>query len=169
MPPIEFNAPWSRSLRIGTAIFIAIFCVLILLGFSRLLGEVPRLIMILLPSVILVTSLAAAIRGYVLTEHEIEIRRLGWTTRLPLDTLQSVEGKADALNNSVRLFANGGLFSFTGWFWNRQLKLFRAYATDPSRSVVLRYPNKTIVITPHDPQQFIVRARTFLRAAQFPH
>jgi hypothetical protein len=33
---------------------------------------------------------------------------------------------------------------------------------------VLRYPERTIVITPHDPQQFIMRAGTFIKIAGFP-
>ena len=65
-------------------------------------------------------------------------------------------------------FGNGGLFSITGRFWNRKLGRYRALATDPSRAIVLRYPKRTIVITPHDPQHFIMRARTFLKVADFP-
>jgi hypothetical protein len=103
--------------------------------------------------------------GYRLTEHEIQVRRLGWITTLPLATLRSVEGNADAMQGSLRLFGNGGLFSYTGLFWNRKLRLYRVFATDPARSVVLRYPKRTIVITPHDPQQFIVRARALLKTA----
>ena len=63
------------------------------------------------------------------------------------------------MRGSVRVFGNGGLFSITGRFWNRKLGWYRAYATDPSRAVVLRYPKRTVVITPHDPQHFIMRAR----------
>ena len=67
---------------------------------------------------------------------------------------------------------HGGLgdqpFSFSGEFWNRRLGRFRALATDPQRAVVLRYSRRTVVITPHDPQQFIMRARTVLKTSQFP-
>jgi hypothetical protein len=71
------------------------------------------------------------------------------------------------MRGSLRLLGNGGLFSFSGEFWNRRLGRYRALATDPSRAVVLRYPGRTIVITPHDPQQFIMRARTLLSTSQF--
>jgi hypothetical protein len=72
------------------------------------------------------------------------------------------------MRGSIRVLANGGVFSFTGRFWNRKLGWYRAFATDPSRAVVLRYPKRTIVITPHDPQHFIMRARTLLKVAEFP-
>jgi hypothetical protein len=74
----------------------------------------------------------------------------------------------DALRGAWRVFGNGGLFSFTGEFWSRKLGRFRALATDPERAVVLRWPKRTIVITPHDPQQFIMRAGTLLKTAGFP-
>jgi hypothetical protein len=82
--------------------------------------------------------------------------------------LQSVEGKAEILARAFRLFANAGVFGYAGIYWSFELKTFRVYATDPSRAVLLRYRHKKIVITPHDPQHFIVRARTFLKTADFP-
>jgi hypothetical protein len=60
------------------------------------------------------------------------------------------------------------LFSYTGFHWRKKLGFYRVYATDPDRAVVLRYPKRTIVITPHDPQAFIIRVRTLLKTADFP-
>jgi hypothetical protein len=76
------------------------------------------------------------------------------------------------MRGSAFLLANPGVLSLTGTFWNSQLKLYRAYAyafaTDPSRAVILRYPNRTIAITPHDPQHFVIRARTPMKTASYP-
>lgn len=121
-----------------------------------------------LPLVILLSAIPFMVRGYVLTEEALVVKRSGWSTRLLLRDLQSVAGDAEAMRGSLRLWANGGLFSFTGEFWNRRLGRYRALATDPQRAVVLRYPRRTIVITPHDPQHFIMRARTLLKTAQYP-
>jgi hypothetical protein len=107
-----------------------------------------------------------AVRGYTLTETEIHVKRLGRTTRLALRALTAVDGKADAMDGSVCLLANPGLFSVTGYFWNRRLKFYRAYVTDPSRAVILRFTNRVLVITPHDPQHFIMRARTLMKTAE---
>jgi hypothetical protein len=168
MQPIEFRAPWSKPLRIVTAVTTAILLatsLLILLlshkgtGLMLLIGVVPLLL--------LAIAIPCAVRGYVLTDQAIIVRRVGWRTRLPLSGLQSVSGDANAMRGSLRLLGNGGLFSFSGEFWNRRLGRYRALATDPSRAVVLRYPGRTIVITPHDPQQFIMRARTLLSTSQF--
>jgi hypothetical protein len=120
-----------------------------------------------IPLAILFAAIRCMILGYRLTEKDIQVKRLGWVTTLPLESLKSVEGNVEAMTGSLRLFGNGGLFSISGFFWNRQLKLYRAYATDPSRAVVLRYPKRIVVITPHDPQHFIMRAKTLMKTAEF--
>ena len=51
---------------------------------------------------------------------------------------------------------NGGLFSFGGQGCkNRRLGRFEAYATDPGRSVVLRFPGRVVVVTPDEPDAFV--------------
>ncbi len=131
------------------------------------IGMVARVSLIGVVLVVLLGSAALMVRGYTLTQDEVVVRRMGWATRLPLATLQSVEGKADAMQGSLRLFGIGGLFSYWGWYWNRRLGRYFAFATDTSRCVILRYPNRTVVITPHDPQQFIMRARTLLKTTAY--
>ena len=120
-------------------------------------------LLVVLPVVTLALSYRFRVCGYTLTSDAILIERGGWSTHLPLAGLRAVEGDAEAMGGSLRLFGNGGLFALTGLFWNRRIGRYRAYATDPSRAVILRYVDRKIVITPHDPQQFIMRARTALK------
>jgi hypothetical protein len=167
---IEFRAPWSKELRAATAVSLGVLIVVMaaaILSRSRapLLASV---LLIALPLLISVATFASRVRGYLLDEDSITVQRGGWNTRLPLIGLRSVTGDAEAMRGSIRVFGNGGLFAYTGEFWNRKLGRYRALATDPSRAIVLRYPKRTIVITPHDPQHFIMRARTFLKVADFP-
>jgi hypothetical protein len=126
------------------------------------------ILLLALPPLIVAEAFAARVRGYTLTEQEVIVHRGFWDTRLALAGLRSVSGDADAMRGSARVFGNGGLFSITGRYWNRKLGWYRAFATDQSRAVILRYADRTIVITPHDPQQFIMRAGTFIRIAGFP-
>ncbi len=170
MAPVEFRAPWARSLRISTIVSTLVLFAIAAIGCfaGESIGLAWTITLIGMPIAILFAAAPTMVLGYRLTEHEIQIKRLGWMTTLPLATLVSVEGKADAMQGSIRFLGNGGLFPLTGLFWNRQLKLYRAYATDPSRAVILRYPNRIIVITPHDPQHFIVRARTLMKTAAYP-
>jgi len=159
----EFSAPWGRSLRVATAAAIAILLTVMLAGAFIAPRHVlaARAAMTLLPPLVLLGALPFMVRGYTLTETDIEIQRLGWRTVLPLAGLASVVGEPGGLRGSVRLFGNGGLFAMSGWFWNRRIGRFRAYATDPGRAVLLRYRDgRRVVLTPHDVQHFIVRVRT---------
>ena len=158
----RFSAPWSRSLRVLTTAAVALLLALVLIGV--LVGPrqswVWRMAMVGLPLVILVGSLLFMVRGYVLTESQIEVQRLGWSTVLPFAGLAAVSGEPQGLRGSLRLFGNGGLFGISGWFWNRRIGRFRAYATDPERAVLLRYRDgRKVLVTPHDVQHFIVRVR----------
>ncbi len=170
MTTIEFRAPWSRTVRATTVLSLVILALPMLAALFAPIQPplMAAIILIALPPLLVAAAFSARVRGYTLTEQGITVRRGMWNTRLPLVGLRSVTGDADAMSGSIRLFGNGGLFSISGRFWNRKLGWYRALATDPSRAVVLRYPDRTVVITPHDPQQFIMRAGTFIRFAGFP-
>jgi hypothetical protein len=164
----EFSAPWSRSLRLVTALSVALLLTVALTGL--VLGPrwplAWRMAMVGVPLVVLLGALVFTVRGYVLTESQIEVRRLGWSTTLPYAGLAAVTGEPDGLRGSLRLFGNGGLFAISGWFWNRRIGRFRAYATDPQRAVLLRYRDGSkVLVTPHDVQHFIVRLRSLANIA----
>jgi Bacterial PH domain len=170
MQPIEFAAPWGVQLKRASVFSVAVLGVVFCAGLFSLGAEASWFassVLLMLPIAVLAGALPFVVRGYVLLDDALVVERLGWRTRLPLAGLESVGGDVEAMRGSIRLLGNGGLFSFTGEFWNRRLGRYRALATDPERAVVLRYPNRTIVITPHDPQHFIMRARTLMKHADF--
>jgi hypothetical protein len=77
--------------------------------------------------------------------------------------LETVTGEPEGLKGSLRLFGNGGRSALPGGFWNRRLGRFRAYATDPSRVVPLRYADgRKFMVTPGDVQHLIVQVRAVL-------
>jgi hypothetical protein len=164
-PAIEFKAPWSRSLRSISSFAIAfLLAATLAAAFAWWRTRVPlAMLAIVLPPLILMLCVLCIVRGYVLTSEEIVVKRLGWMNRLPIEGLISVGGDNEAMLGSWRLLGNGGLLSYSGYFWSRRTGRYRAFATDPSRAVVLCYPQRKIVITPDDPQRFIVRLRTQLK------
>jgi hypothetical protein len=164
----EFRAPWSRSVRLATIFSVSILLLIPTIGiFARPgAGGLWWSGMVGLPVLVLLTTLPFMVRGYVLTESTLEIRRLGWTTTLPLAGLEKASGDVELVRGSLRVFGNGGLFSITGWFWNRRVGFYRAYATDLSRAVFLKYRNRRpVLITPHDTQHFLVRVRKLISMA----
>ena len=158
----EFSAPWSRSLRrlTATAVIVLVSVTLASLLVTPRLPLPARVALVGAPLLVLLLAPLFMVRGYIVTESQIEVRRLGWRTVLPLAGLAAVTGEPEGMRGSLRLLGNGGLFAICGWFWNRRIGRYRAYATDPERAVLLRYRDGTkVVLTPHDVQHFIVRVR----------
>jgi len=108
-----------------------------------------------LPLVILVGSAPFTIRGYTVTSDAILVHRLFWTTRLPFSGLESAKFEPEAMRGSIRTFGNGGLFSITGYYYNRALGAYRAFVTDQHRTVVLHYSRRTVVVSPSSPEEFV--------------
>jgi hypothetical protein len=165
---LEFRAPWSRSLKTASRIAVAILLGIAVAGIVLMPARIPlvRVFMVAVPVFFLMSALLFMVSGYSLTATALEVRRPLWTTTYALADLVSVAGDSEALRGSLRLFGNGGLFSFTGIFWNKKLGLFHAYGTDPERAVVLKFRTRMIVVTPDDTQRFIVRVRTQLATRQ---
>jgi hypothetical protein len=165
---LEFRAPWSRSLKSASCIALFILLGIAVAGIVLMPARMPlvRVFMAAVPVCFLVSALLFRVSGYSLSASALEVQRPLWTTRYALADLVSVAGDSDALQGSLRLFGNGGLFSFTGIFWNKRLGLFHAYGTDPERAVVLKFRKRMIVVTPDDTQRFIVRVRTHLATRQ---
>jgi len=111
-------------------------------------------------------SLLFAIRGYDLEPADLLVRRPLWSNRLPLRDLRVAWAGPEAMKGSIRLFGNGGLFSFSGLFYNRRLGRYRAFATDPRNSVVLQFPERTLVITPEGPLEFLSSLRLYCPEAR---
>ena len=162
MNPNTFKAPWGKTLcwmSAFTAVIIPAVAVPILLK-----APVGWLIALILPAAALFI-----VRSYAIEPNVLAIRRLLWTTRLPLAGLQSAELSPNVMRGSLRLFGNGGIFSITGLFRNRALGNYRAFVTDLKRTVVLRFPKRIIVVSPECPEKFVAEISRFaFRAAPLP-
>jgi hypothetical protein len=161
-PRARFRAPWG-GLLIATSVTLAA----VLIGASLLmLSVLPRrasglrLLAALLPPAVVFLSLGFTVRGYVLTHTELIIERFGWRNRFPLATLGEVTVDPQAMEKTLRLLGNGGLFVFCGWYRNRKLGLYRAFITDPRRCVVLKFAGRAVVVTPESPEAFAREAQS---------
>ncbi len=151
-----FRAPWCKALWAASAVITAL-----LLGVAAI--PVPGAFWVrLFPLAILVGTVPFVVRSYTIQNDTLLIRRLFWDTRIDLSGLRAVRFDPAALKWSIRTCGNSGLFSITGWYWNRQLKAYRAYATDPARVVVLTFDTRRIVVTPENPEEFVRELSTRL-------
>lgn len=150
--PSEFRAPWCTTLKAVTFTLVAIAIALTIaaiVGRPALPWAAP-----LLSAILLLCSLST-IRRYSITKDAIIIHRLFWNVRLPTKDLTSASADPRAIHGSLRTFGIGGCFSWSGWYWNRSLRSYRAFVTDPHSAVILRWPNRTAVLSPDDPTRFI--------------
>jgi hypothetical protein len=157
--PMEFGAPWGRFVKLATGLVG-----LIVLGmlFAPLAAEwvapgKARWVWLIPVGGVLIFGITSlfAVRGYRLTPRELWIQRLVWWTRLPLKDLTGAEPDPGAFQKTLRKAGNGGYLAITGWFWSRRLGHFRAFVTDTQRSVVLRFKDRVVVISPDDPEAFV--------------
>ncbi len=154
-----YGAPWSKWL-VAISVLATLICLGIVVGMPF-----PRPSFWLragLPLLLLIAALFM-VRGYTVTPTEIMIHRLGWVTHLPLVNLESVRAAPSCMRFARRLWGNGGLYSFTGLYRTKVLGYFRAFVTDGMRTVVLRFPSKTVVISPDDPNDFVQYVSGFCR------
>jgi hypothetical protein len=94
------------------------------------------------------------VRGYTVTPEAILVHRLLWSTRVPRAGLQSARRERQSWWRGIRI-GNGGFFSFTGWRWSPGLGFYRVFATNAADRVVLRYPHRTVVVSPSPPDDFV--------------
>ena len=151
---MTFQAPWSTTLKWISGAVTTLLAGMSVFFLGVLLQEQNAILLAGLPPLIVLAGASAfTVRGYELDRQGLHVKRLIWTTHVPLDSLQSVEVDPEAMKGSLRLFGNGGLFAFSGLFRNKKLGNFRAFATDPKRSVVLDLGQRKVVVTPDRPSR----------------
>jgi len=149
-----YQAPWGRLLIFMSSLLV-LLSIASVVGLPLVLGnESLGMLQWMLP-VIVLCCLPFMIRSYAITDDDILIRRLFWTTRLSRRDLESAEVLPKVMNKSLRTCGNGGGFSFTGWYWCKSLGFYRAFVTDLNRTVVLRFVHRTVVLSPNQPEDFV--------------
>ena len=154
----HFKATWGKALHIiswcTTALFVALPVTLFLQPHPHPGQTGLRLIGLLL-LLLLLGCLLLTVRGYAITPGTLLIHRLLWKTRIDLAYFRSATPDPEAFKGALRIFGNGGLFSFTGFYWSKRLGLFRAYASCLHHCVVLRFTGRKVVVSPDDPADFV--------------
>ena len=98
-------------------------------------------------------------RRYRLTEDALVVERPFRTVRLPLAGLKEATHDRDAMRGAWKIRGNQGLGTITGRFWSKRLGRFDAYLSDREHAVVLRWPDRCVVISPEQHSFFIETVR----------
>ena len=166
LPDAEFApAPPGTRIRLTTlfsfvAVFVAITVVLVLMLRDRhpppgpVVGGTA-----IVPAAFYIGWLVSRIRRYRLVGNELRIELALRTVRFPLAGLIGVDLDREAMRGAWRTCGNDGLGAITGRFRSKRLGPFRAYLTDVEHAVVLRWPDRCVVISPHQHSYFIEAVR----------
>ena len=150
-----FRAPWGKCL-----VWVSVLSVGLVLGMGSWITTLPgprsvAYVPLALFAGLVLGAALFTIRGYTVTPDAILVHRLFWATRLPREGLVSVTSEPKVMNRSLRICGNGGMLSFSGWFWSKRLGRYKAYVTDLNRTVVIRWEKRTAVVSPEDPEGFV--------------
>jgi hypothetical protein len=101
----------------------------------------------------------ARIRRYRLSGAELQVLLPLRTVRFPLAGLQEVAPDRDALRGARKVAGNDGIGAISGRFRSRRLGRFHAYVTDREHAVVLRWPDRGLVVSPDQTAWFVETVR----------
>jgi hypothetical protein len=151
-----FTAPWGSLLKVLSLGFSVLMLLAALGASTQLLAPtLSRAFITLLPLAILLGCALFTVRGYRLRGDALWVGRLFWSTRVNLRGLRDARIDPQAASWSLRVFGNGGLFSFSGWYWNRRLGRYRMFATNFRQPVVLDLGSRRVVVSPGDAGRFV--------------
>ena len=163
-------APWSTLLKVASAL-----STLLLAGVSYAawraapatgLAHAVGTAVAVVPIGVALSALLFMVTGYEVDAQRLRVGRPLWATAFPLEGLSRAWKDPDVIKGSLRVVGNGGLFSFSGLFWSRRLGRYRLYATDLKRAVVLVTPERILVVTPADPDEFLRHIQMLLPGVQ---
>ena len=165
--PVRFSAPLGLRVRLTTTACIALCPVLAVVVFAlHHRGIIPAdarwpalLAPVAILAVLIPVILTAWVRGFRVEAGTLVVERVFRTVRLPLAGLTSAALESDALRGAIKLFGNDGAGAITGWFASKRLGRFRAFVTDLDNAVVLRWADRTIVVSPDRPASFVSAIR----------
>ena len=166
-------APWSTALKVtsslGTVLVLGVGiaayrAIPTPAGFTHHFGLAVALVF----PVMLVFCLLFTVNGYAVSPSHLEVVRLLWSTKIPLAGLSRVWIEPSVCKGALRIFGNGGLFSFTGLYQNSRLGRFRLFVTDFKQPVVLSIAGRTVVISPASPQAFVEHIHDLFPATRPP-
>jgi hypothetical protein len=153
-------APWPTALKVISGLGTVGVAVATFMAYRAFLtpSTAPRAVaqgIVFVFPAIAVIALLFMVTGYDVAETELYVRRPLWATRVALSGLTRVWHDPTGCRGALRIFGNGGLYSFTGLYQSHSLGRFRLFGTDLRRAVVLDLGRRVVVVTPAEPHGFV--------------
>jgi len=145
MNPPFYRAPWSKTLKISSAVVLGVLLIGALISWP--VGAIPMVVLI-------VAGLFLVVTGYSVQQGKVFIHGLLWRKAFDLCDLETIVVEPGITAGSIRTLGSGGLFSSLGYFSNQSLGSYLGFMTDPQNAVVLDFIDRRVVVTPENPQDF---------------
>lgn len=158
---MEFAAPKSLWIKVITAVlalgFITLCAVIFRDDEDRTAVVFPIAILLLVFGL----SYYYSIVKYKVLSDKIIVQRPFDSVSIPTSGLTGRRIEKKDIRQSIRTFGIGGVFAYTGTFWNSKFGSMTWYVTDMDKAVLLTdsRSNKTIV-SPDDAEKFIAALQT---------
>jgi hypothetical protein len=157
----DFSAPIGTRVRVVSVLVAAVFTAASSYNFvlARYLPPKSFWPVVLAPAlgllVVVPVAVHARVRGYRVASGELQVIRVGRVNRFALADLERVEHDPRAMEGVRKTIGNDGLGAVTGNFRSKKLGAFEAFVTDTARTVVLRWPDHVLVVSPERPGDFV--------------
>lgn len=93
-------------------------------------------------------------KKYTVSERAVTVIRPAKNLVIPIDTIEMVEDKTVSMFKTLKTFGNGGYFSFSGSFYNKQDGKFVMSAKNAN--YVMIHADKKYVLSPDEKDRFIL-------------
>lgn len=141
------QAPLDTKARIVTLFYVVLIIVLLV--------SAPLWAGILVAALLIGIIAPFVVRGYTISGEHVIVHHFGWRREFPLAQLADATLDPGALVSSIRTFGIGGVMGYIGRFHNSLLGPYLAYVTNAHNAVVLKFSNRTLVLSPSDPADFL--------------
>ena len=156
---MKFTASYGDKVKIITLSATVLFLVLAILQIipSLRIGGIFSLMIPAFLILILGIAWGFATNGYEVNSQELVIKRPFKDVIIQKKDMLSAEAvDRERLRFSVRVFGNGGLFGFYGYYANKSIRRMTWYATRLDTAVlIITQKGSKIILTPDERQKFI--------------
>lgn len=153
---MRFAASTGTTVKVIT---ISIFILTIGLAVAATGDEVglASLIPASILAIVMAVSYYFSIRHYEISDGKLMVRRPFDAIQIPLGNISDVHTvDRKSLRRTVRTFGIGGLFSYTGTFWNKEFGSMTWYVTRMDKAVLMVDAKGTkVVVSPDEAERFV--------------
>lgn len=157
-----FTVRWDKIVRwttlIATPLLLGAMALLIRDIHSQTLPPYGGYFLFILVMSIMLWAVCNAPRKIELRDNAIVLRRLVGQETIPLTEITGTQPYRST-TATARLWGSGGFFGYTGWFANKELGTFFAYAGDMKEAFVVSTPRRTYLFSCADRDAFVAALR----------